>query len=133
MRAMDREPETWIDTPAFNWTPEVPLRIEPKFDGALDIPDRAADAEISEPRFENPALTAQQPSPSTIRAGGVRVRARRFGVGVVEERAAPLFLPRLLVGLAQGAALSLLFASRAAMDPYVFSAALMAGLFAPLL
>jgi hypothetical protein len=56
-----------------------------------------------------------------------------FVVAESEVRATPLFGPRLLVGLVQGAGLSLLFAGRAAMDPYVFSAALMAGLFAPLL
>src|SRR5580704_14064720 len=121
MRAMDREPETWIDTPAFNWTPEVPLRVEPKFDGALP-----AEPENLEPRFENPALTAEQPAPRVSAASTTRQQAPRFVVVTVrEERATPLFLPRLLVGLAQGAGLSLLFASRAAMDPYVFSAALM--------
>ena len=69
------------------------------------------------------------PPASTTR----QVVPRFVVVTVREERAAPLFLPRLLVGLAQGAGLWLLFANRAAMDPYVFSAALMAGLFAPLL
>jgi len=119
MRAMDSGPDSWIDTPAFNWTPEVPLRVEPKFEGALP-----ADAEISEPRFENPVLGAPAPS-------ATRERVTHYVVVVPEARLTPLFLPRLLVGLGGGAALSLLFASRAVMDPYVFSAALMAGLFAP--
>jgi hypothetical protein len=129
MRAMDREPDSWIETPAFNWTPEVPLRVEPKFEDAL--PD---DIENLEPRFENPAPAVEQCAPSATRASTTREQAPRFiVVTVVEPRATPLFLPRLLVGLGQGAGLSLLFASRATMDPYVFSAALMAGLFAPLL
>ena len=34
MRAMDREPESWIDTPAFNWTPDAAAR-RTGIDGAL--------------------------------------------------------------------------------------------------
>src|SRR5580698_8604181 len=102
MRAMDREPDSWIETPAFDWTPEVPLRVEPKFEGAL--PD---DAEISEPRFDAPAPAVEQPAPS--RASATREKAPRFiVVTVVEPRATPLFLPRLLVGVGQGVGLSLL-------------------------
>jgi hypothetical protein len=121
---MDREPDNWIETPAFNWTPEVPLRVEPRFEDALP-----AESDNPEPRFENPALAAQQKARSATRE-----YAPRFVVTATpEEHATPLFLPRLAVGLGQGAALSLLFATRAAMDPYIFSAALMTGLFAPLL
>jgi hypothetical protein len=129
---MDREPDTWIDTEAFNWTPEVPLRHEPKFEGAVPASDAASEAEPEsyEPKFENPVL-AEQPA---AQPKSTRQQATRFVVAEPEaSRPTPLFLPRLLVGLIQGAWLTLLFTARAAVDPFVFSAALMVGLFAPLL
>ena len=134
---MDSEPETWTETPAFNWTPEVPL--EPEFDDIRKILGGTAEPENFESQIRNPLLYSALEIPATAdeqpAAAPVptREQAKQFVVAEPEARPAPLFLPRLLVGLAQGAGLSLLFAGRAAIDPYVFSAALMAGLFAPLL
>src|ERR1019366_7046392 len=113
IRVMDSEPDSWIETPAFNWTPEVPLRVEPKFEGALPADLEISEPQIFNPKLEIPALAAERPAASTTRE-----RVTHYVVVVPEARPTPLFLPRLLVGLGQGAALSLLFASRAAMDPY---------------
>jgi len=164
--AMTREPEIWIDTPAFNWTPEVPLHVEPRFEDAL-----TAELKNPKPRIEIPVHVTEQPAPSITRAStretdgalaakiqtaqpkvkqtgrvveqratsithanAIREQVPRTElVTSLEVRAIALLLPRLLVGFAQSVSLSLLFAGRAAMDPYLFSAALMVGLFAPLL
>ena len=124
---MSHEPDHWTETPAFNWTPEVPLRVEPKFEAAP-----VADIEDYEPRFQNPVLT-EHPAPAAA-AKSTREQARRFVVAEPEAaKPTPLFLPRMLVGLIQGAWLTLLFTARPEMDPFVFSAALMVSLFAPLL
>lgn len=66
---MTHEPDHWTDTPAFNWTPEVPLRVEPKFEAAP-----AAEDETYEPRFEDPVL-AERPA-----ARSTREQAKRFVV-----------------------------------------------------
>ncbi len=103
------------------------MRVEPKFEAAP-----LADAEDYEPRFENPVLV-ERPVPAA-QPRSTRQQAKRFVITEPEAvQPTPLFLPRLLVGLIQGAGLTLLFAARPAMDPYVFSAAMMVGLFAPLL
>jgi len=121
---MGNEPDSWINTPAFKWTPEVPLRLEPQFSDSGESL-MAAQAEIAEPRFEPaPQPTAEIPAPKP-----------RFTPAVAQTEAAQpgLFLPRLGVGLAQGVALLALFTARVNLDPYFFSAAIMMLLFAPLL
>jgi hypothetical protein len=124
---MTHEPDHWTDTPAFNWTPEVPLRVEPRFEAAP-----AADAEDYEPRFQNPVLA--EPAVMVAQPKSTREQAGRFVVAEPDAaKPTPLFLPRMLVGLIQGAWLTLLFTARPEMDPFVFSAALMVSLFAPLL
>jgi hypothetical protein len=123
---MADEPDSWINTPAFNWTPETPLRLEPQFAADTGISSApAVDAEIAEPRFEPaPRPAAEMPAPQP-----------RFTPAVAQGVAAQpgLFLPRMGVGLAQGLALLALFTARVNLDPYFFSAAIMVLLFAPLL
>jgi hypothetical protein len=126
---MDKEPEPWINNPAFNWTPEVPMRLEPRFNGGV-----GAGGEASEPRFESPASdpviivvtppAAERPAPRP-----------RFTPVIAEEepQTASAFLPRMAVGLGQGVALVALFTLRSQIDPYIFSASLMVALFSPLL
>ena len=123
---MGNEPDSWINTPAFKWTPEVPLRLEPQFSADTGISSAtAAEAEIAEPRFE----------PAPPAAPDVPAAKPRFTPAVAQTEAAQpgLFLPRLGVGLAQGVALLALFTARVNLDPYFFSAAIMVLLFAPLL
>ena len=142
---MDQEPDSWIKTPAFDWTPETPLSIEPKFTGTLPVEPwavepRAAEPPAAEPRFENPRLsepvTAQppkakvKPKPLRVEKPWPRLAPVRARIGAITLS---LFQARMVVGLAQGASLFALFAWRASFDPFVFSAALMVFLFAPLL
>jgi hypothetical protein len=127
---MANEPDSWINAPAFRWTPETPLRLEPQFVSSENvnvIVPAVAAAEISEPHF----APAAQPAP----APEVEILKPRPAPAAADVKAAGprLFLSRLCVGLAQGALLMGLFAARAILDPYLFSAALMVFLFAPLL
>ena len=101
------------------------MRPEPGFREALP-----AEAENYEPKFENPAFVIAEPAPK--HAEPTRKLAKHFVVAVPEIKPAPMVLPRLAVGLAQGLSLTALFAARPAMDAYVFSGALTALLFAPL-
>lgn len=49
---MDQDPDSWIRMPAFDWTPEAPLRLEPRVRGKIK-----PEAEpVQEPRFDNPEL-----------------------------------------------------------------------------
>ena len=123
---MANEPDSWIKSPAFQWTPETPLRLEPQF-AAERAAMPAAEAEISEPRFE------AAPRPAPIQEEPV-AKPRYTPAAAAREIAQPgFFLPRLGVGLAQGALLFALFAARDYLDAYVFSAAIMVLIFAPLL
>jgi hypothetical protein len=127
---MANEPDSWINTPAFRWTPETPLRLEPQFVSSENvnvIVPAVAAAEISEPHFAPAAQPASAPE--------VEILKPRPAPAAADVKAAQprLFLSRLGVGLAQGALLMGLFAARAILDPYIFSAALMVFLFAPLL
>ena len=113
---------------------------EPKFTSAPFVEPRAAERRAAEPRFENPAapeaFTAEtfQPTPKPKPAPPRKVQPR-FTPARAEVAAprASLFLARMAVGLAQGTTLFALFSWRAGLDPFVFSAALMVLLFAPLL
>ncbi len=126
---MAQDGDDWINTPAFRWTPDVPLRPEPQ---ALTSEPRA-DIIIppAEPRFENPQLREPEiAAPSAPKP----VASPRFVPAAAEKQKSPsLFLPRLAVGLAQGTALGVLLAQQDTLDPFIFSAAFLALLFAPLL
>ena len=123
---MANEPDSWINTPAFRWTPETPLRMEPKFTAVEAVlagaPVAEPEAEISPPRIEEAAPAMEAPQPRFVPA------AER-----VETAGQGLFLPRLGVGLAQGLLLLALFAARDVLNPYFFLSAVMVLMFAPLL
>lgn len=133
---MANEPDSWINSPAFNWTPETPLRFEPEFtnnsERVIVLP--SAEADIIEPRFDAaprpapfPDKTIAKPRPAPApRAIPVATKPR--------DTARPgFFVPRLGVGLAQGLLLFALLSARDYLDPYFFAAAIMVVMFAPLL
>ena len=139
---MAHEPDSWINSPAFNWTPETPLRFEPEFtknsERVIALP---AEADVIEPRFdavarpvpvpfpEQPTAKPHAPAPEPAIA-----KPRYTPAAAPREIARPgFFLPRLGVGIAQGALLFALFTARDYLDPYFFSAAIMVLMFAPLL
>ena len=151
---MANEPDSWINTPAFNWTPETPLRIEPKFKARIDpeftIQSVLAGAPLAEPEFSPPHFEAPEPVP--VPTPAVEIPEAHFAAAAAaapaleipqprvtpaaegREPAAPsLFLLRLGSGLGQGLLLLALFTARPLLDPYIFSAILMVALFAPLL
>jgi len=129
---MAHEPDSWINAPAFQWTPETPLRLEPQFAAesvavAEPMITPVAEAEIIEPRFEAAARPAPFPEAPIAKPRYTPAEAPR-------EIVRPgFFLPRLGVGIAQGALLFALFTARDYLDPYFFSAAIMVLMFAPLL
>jgi hypothetical protein len=122
---MAQDPESWIKN-AFQWTPEIPFRNEPEITGSLH-----ADESFSEPRIENSARREPMvtPAPQSQAEEAARVPVQPRG----KRRAESLFLPRLVVGFAQGVFLAALLAARDVLNPYFYSAALMVLLFAPLL
>ena len=127
---MEQDSDHWIKTKAFEWTPEAPLRAEPKFAGAL--PDEAAPAE---PKFENPQLHEE----AAAEFGGARAAIQRGQPRFkpykehIPPAKAVLYMARMSTGLAQGCGLFALFALRDGVDPSVFASSLMVMIFAPLL
>ncbi len=130
---MAEGPDNWINNPAFQWTPEVPLRAEPKAAAppeAKVTPLPAPRVEPrAEPRFENPVLREAQAEAPKLDPAAPRAQAARLAV----PSPFSLFGARMAVGLAQGAMIFALFANRGALGPMIFSAAILTALFAPLL
>ena len=129
---MAHEPDNWINAPAFQWTPETPLRLEPQFAAesvavAEPMITPVAEAEFIEPRFAAAARPAPFPEAPIAKPRYTPAEAPR------EITRPGFFLPRLGVGMAQGALLFALFTARAYLDSYFFSAAIMVLMFAPLL
>jgi hypothetical protein len=154
----------WVDSAALGWVPEQPLDFTPKFDA--DPAPTWTDEETSfEPKADTPPALfvvpelPAEPEP-VIQAVAIEPESVPEPVAepVIEEpapiapvaatetplprpansNAAPnLLLPRLIIGLAQGAALFALAQGRdiglwPGNDPYLFAAFSLALLFAPL-
>lgn len=150
----------WIDSADLNWTPEEPLAFEKEFapqEAAAPAPE-APEPPPQEPRAEPQAKNPEEPiffgpgfsSDEAFRAF-IEPRPRDIALDAQPEalqpsppaeaantnRAPRLLLTRLGIGLAQGLGLYLLLQLRAAgvwpgNDPYLFTALMMAGIFAPL-
>jgi hypothetical protein len=143
----------WVDSAALGWVPEQPLDFTPKFDPAgaptwneedfepqaeapaapaLYIVPEPAAAPVTEPEAPEPVAepAVAETVPDIIAAPPLPHPAN--------SNAAPnLLLPRLVIGLAQGAALFALAQSRdiglwPGSDPYLYAAFSLALLLAPL-
>lgn len=152
----------WVDSAALGWVPEKPLDFTPKFDSD---PAPTWRDEDFEPKAEAPAAPqlflvspvapVGEPAPETAQASAepaigeppiAEMPARETEPQPVSpplprpanNNAAPnLLLPRLIIGLAQGAALFALAQSRdiglwPGSDPYLYAAFSLALLLAPL-
>jgi hypothetical protein len=128
----------WVDSAALGWVPDKPLDFTPKF-AADPAPTWTDEDAMPEPKAEVPALfivpePAAAPEASVTTAPPETAPLPR----PANSNAAPgLLLPRLVIGLAQGAALFALAQSRdiglwPGNDPYLYAAFSLALLFAPL-
>ena len=121
----------WVDTDALRWNPDEPLDAEPRFAPGNDrgwTQDWRA-----EPRAAAPE--PQQPAPSPVPAAILAAAPEAAPANL--NRAPRLWPVRLAIGFAQGLFVWSLLATREAgawpgSDPYLFSALMLAGIFAPL-
>jgi hypothetical protein len=135
----------WVDSAALGWVPEKPLDFTPRF-----VPGSAPawnGEEIApEPKAEMPPALLIAPEPERVTGPVIAETVPQIAITPAEtplprpanSNAAPnLLLPRLVIGLAQGAALFALMQSRdiglwPGSDPYLYAAFSLALLFAPL-
>src|ERR1700710_2207647 len=122
---MANDPDSWIHSPASQWTPETPLRLEPQFAAesvavAETMITPVAEAKIIEPRFEAKARPAPIPEAPKAKPRDVPAAAPR-AIARPDSSRPGFFLPRLGVGLAQGVLLFSLIAARDYLDPYFSS------------
>jgi len=117
---MEKDPDRWIDKPAFQWTPETPL--PPEAGELSESVEREAAPENSDPGFRL----------STAWSKSHRPRFRPLGSSTELDGRLPLLL-HLTVGLVQGMELFGLFANQKNLSPFVFAGGLTMLIFAPLL